>query len=361
MSQVNINSMPNEVVRMFFDHLSRKQRKAVARVSWIWSYLVASFPSNALLSPLPLYPVRVYRYADPAKPVIGIKGIDYRGEPYFTYQQRDILMRERHHSWAELEQFDNIFEKISKINSLYIDKCGGKIERVCDLLNNNKLEYLETDSEQVKKLAQALENNESLIHLSVEDNEIDADAAEIIANMLRIKTELCELDLLGKMNSKGADAIAAALTVNQTLTRLNISNIGIGNGNKFINALKFNNSLTHLNISIYFDDEDPSLLSEALKTNRSLTYLNICNNNSFGDAGCSQLAEALKTNHSLTHLVIYRNEISDEGGKKLIAALHKNKSLSSLDMRMNNLSDEIATQLIEVWKFTLRNPNKLMV
>lgn len=36
--------MPNEVIKMFLEHLSPQQRIAIARISQIWCYLGKSFP-----------------------------------------------------------------------------------------------------------------------------------------------------------------------------------------------------------------------------------------------------------------------------------------------------------------------------
>ncbi len=36
--------IPNEVIRMFLEYLSHKQRKGVARVSMIWNFLTNTFP-----------------------------------------------------------------------------------------------------------------------------------------------------------------------------------------------------------------------------------------------------------------------------------------------------------------------------
>src|SRR6185436_14118186 len=41
-----MESQPNEVIHMFLEHMTHKQRKAVARVSKIWNFLTNTFPQT---------------------------------------------------------------------------------------------------------------------------------------------------------------------------------------------------------------------------------------------------------------------------------------------------------------------------
>lgn len=45
----SLNCFPNEVIRMFFTHLSTLQRRAIARVCTIWKHLSLSFPKYSFL------------------------------------------------------------------------------------------------------------------------------------------------------------------------------------------------------------------------------------------------------------------------------------------------------------------------
>src|SRR5437762_3119905 len=45
-----MDNIPNEVKRMFLEHLTTKQRKAISRMSYIWDYLVHTFPLTYIIS-----------------------------------------------------------------------------------------------------------------------------------------------------------------------------------------------------------------------------------------------------------------------------------------------------------------------
>ncbi|CAF1357085.1 unnamed protein product, partial [Didymodactylos carnosus] len=61
-------------------------------------------------------------------------------------------------------------------------------------------------------------------------------------------------------------------------------------------------------------------LAKALKVNNTLTRL-VLRNNQISDRGAEALAEALKVNNTLTRLVLGSNRIFDRGGEALAEAL----------------------------------------
>ena len=63
-----------------------------------------------------------------------------------------------------------------------------------------------------------------------------------------------------------------------------------------------------------------TVLADALKYNNTLTRLNLCLNG-IGDAGAESLAEALKTNTALTELDLEETDIGDAGATALALVL----------------------------------------
>ncbi|XP_044170560.1 NLR family CARD domain-containing protein 3-like [Acropora millepora] len=143
--------------------------------------------------------------------------------------------------------------------------------------------------------------------------------------------------------------LCLALTVNTSLTSLDLSHTSIGDeGAKSISeALRVNTSLTSLDLSHNsIHDEGAKSISEALRVNTSLTSL-FLDWNSIRDEGAKSLSEALRVNTSLTYLVLDWNSIGGEGAKSLFETLRVNTSLTSLDLSHNSIHDEGAKSLSE--------------
>jgi hypothetical protein len=107
---------PNEVVRMFLEHMSHRQRTGRARVSKLWRFLVASFPSVSTPGLSPLFHENT---------------TFFRGEdPHIGYRTLGSLPKMLHvcfpYQYDGLSQIDNAISEASVV----AQKDGVSIEKI---------------------------------------------------------------------------------------------------------------------------------------------------------------------------------------------------------------------------------------
>eukprot|EP01095_Lingulamoeba_sp_RSL-Kostka_P016222 TRINITY_DN785_c1_g4_i1.p1 TRINITY_DN785_c1_g4~~TRINITY_DN785_c1_g4_i1.p1 ORF type:complete len:277 (-),score=128.19 TRINITY_DN785_c1_g4_i1:22-852(-) len=78
-------------------------------------------------------------------------------------------------------------------------------------------------------------------------------------------------------------------------------------------------------------DETAKDLANALKNNNTLTHL-VLSGNDISDPGCAAICEVLATNNTLTHVDLSNNKIKDEGLKEVAKALKTNKSILEFNL-----------------------------
>ena len=205
-----------------------------------------------------------------------------------------------------------------------IDLCGkqitdNEVKYIADALQNNtKLNKIVLTGNQIGEkgaeyLACALEKNITLKIINLDENEIGDMGAKYIANALEKNTTLIEVylsrNIIGK---KGAEYLAYALGKNISLNKICLDNNQIGNkGAKYIaNHLEKNQSLK----SIYLDG------------------------NKIGDEGAKYIGKLLEKNQTLQIVYLNFNEIKDSGAKYIFDALGKNKTLNSIYLVKNEIN-----------------------
>ena len=150
------------------------------------------------------------------------------------------------------------------------------------------------------------------------------------------------------------EIISDYLKINNTLTKLILSNIGIGDKGveKIAEAIKENTTLQNLNIScntIY--SNGIKALSRALKTNKTLHKLNI-SENIMDDQGAKYLAETIQVNKTLLELDISKNEISKKGVMNVLEASTNQRTLQKILCTHNKL---IESEVVDINKYIKRN------
>ena len=181
----------------------------------------------------------------------------------------------------------------------------------------------------------ALQVNQSLQSLNLEYNHIGAAGAQALGAALQVNQSLQSLNLeCNRLGTVGAQALGAALQVNQSLQSLNLegNNIGAAGAQAIGVALQVNQTLQELNLKYnHIGDVGAQALGAALQVNQSLQLLNLIWND-IGDVGAQALGGALKVNHTLQSLNLWYNQIGDVGAQALGAALQVNQSLQSLNL-----------------------------
>ena len=178
-----------------------------------------------------------------------------------------------------------------------------------------------------------------------------------LARALRFNCTLTYLDLSrNNINNSGAAALGEALLTNQTLTELylmdnNIGKVGVVALGK---ALESNRTLTHLNLeeNRSIGNSGAAAIAKALRSNNScgLTRLDL-SGCKISFSGASHIAHALQTNCCLTHLGWSCNEVKSSGASAFAKALHSNRALTHLYLRSNGISDSGATELAQALQF----------
>jgi len=193
----------------------------------------------------------------------------------------------------------------------------------------------------VKKFAQALRSNESLVSLKLNCLLTDAGVVSIIKSLMGNNT-LVELSLCNNhCKVKSATQLAKFLKINNTLTSLNLernelSDTEIG---CFSAGLKLNNSLRVLVLNNnLIGDTGTADLADSLALNVGLVELHL-KTNQIGKIGAQYLGEALSRNHMLGVLDLAANKIEDAGAISLAKTLETNTGLWSLDIAWNSITD----------------------
>ena len=165
---------------------------------------------------------------------------------------------------------------------------------------------------------------------------------EFFFEALSVNTTLTNLNLSNdRIGDSGAGSLSRALAVNTTLTHLNLSGNRIGDSGAgyLSDALAINTTLTNLNLcDNRLGDSRAGSLSKALTVNTALTHLDL-SENSIGYFGAGSLSKAVTVNTALTHLNLSENMISDSGAGSLFKALKENATLTVLNLSWNGIGD----------------------
>ena len=165
---------------------------------------------------------------------------------------------------------------------------------------------------------------------------------EAVKGLLKNDSENKDLNLSkNQIGSIGAQALGAALQVNQSIQSLNLeyNHIGDIGAQALGTALKFNQSIQKLKLSRnQIGATGIETLGTALEVNQSIQKLNL-HSNQIGTVGAQALGTALQVNHTLQALNLYANQIGAAGAQALGTALKVNQSLQSLNLEYNKIGD----------------------
>jgi Ran GTPase-activating protein (RanGAP) involved in mRNA processing and transport len=200
------------------------------------------------------------------------------------------------------------------------------------------------------QLAEAFAINHTVTAFDLTDNELNAEAGDVLAAGL--KDPDCvwtSVNLSGnEVDEGGGKALAQALRVNKTMTRLEMSRNLMGQhaGKAIGKALKVHDS--NLQTMIFrgcnLGPKGAESISLALEDNMRLTILDL-EKNGFGEAGMKSLAMALESNTSITSINLAENKLGPEGGKMVAAALVMNSTLTSINIRGNAIGPAAGEQI----------------
>jgi Ran GTPase-activating protein (RanGAP) involved in mRNA processing and transport len=197
--------------------------------------------------------------------------------------------------------------------------------------------------EDMKILASALRENNTLAELILPSTEISGKGVACLAETLKGRSDKKGGNLLSlglpftrKLRDEGAKILGEVLAQKSPLQSLDLTSCSIGDeGAKFLSkGLKHNSNLTHLNLSDNsVNNKGIISLSNMLKINKALRSLRL-DSNRFGEEAFKALAEAMNTNTTLTRL----NLNCTYKGIKFLSSLQGHLYLKELELNGNNLT-----------------------
>ena len=207
-------------------------------------------------------------------------------------------------------------------------RCAG-LQRLYAELYGRRCELTPALVAKLVTACQQLERTECSVVCTRLDDAVQAVAALPGQLKLRIHSE-------DGRPAQTASAARGLLHCSVTLLRVQYCNLVRWDATAFGEALRVNNTLTHLCLFDNGIDGGMAWLGEALRVNRTLTYLEIVNNR-VGDDGAAALGVALRTNNTLKWLELTACGIGDHGAAALGEALSVNRTLTDLDLGRNRL------------------------
>ena len=199
-----------------------------------------------------------------------------------------------------------------------------------------------------KILGVALEINQTIETLDLENQRIEANGAKALARAIKRnpKLPLRQLNLReNQIGDEGTKALARTIERNPQLSlqQLNLTRnqIGTVGAKALAQAIERNPllSLQELNLQANpIGDVGAQALARALRVNQSIQTLVFASNN-LGNASAQALASTLIKNQTLKKLDLAYNNISNYGAQKLGKALKNNRGLQTLCIAFNAIED----------------------
>eukprot|EP00743_Colponemidia_sp_Colp-15_P005505 GILK01005921.1.p1 GENE.GILK01005921.1~~GILK01005921.1.p1 ORF type:complete len:710 (-),score=184.34 GILK01005921.1:174-2168(-) len=171
-------------------------------------------------------------------------------------------------------------------------------------------------------LTQLLESQRDSTSLVLSDAFIGDEGCNTLSNFLRDHPDVSEVDLRGN-NIRGDGACTLAMVIR-------------GNNNLRSLSLEWN--------SIGTSDKGMQMLADAISVNHSISHLDL-RNNRIGPNGATAIANALRQNTTLVHLDLRWNDIGPTGGSALAQALQRNTTVVELLLSGNKLHEETLKQI----------------
>ena len=212
----------------------------------------------------------------------------------------------------------HVFESLPQIDTL--------------LLADNRL----TD-DTFTPLFNEIEHMHNLTHLDISFNDMD-DSSKIILEYL--STTRCNLKILNMEHADIDDLecgdLMEALHTNTSLLTLDLKNNLIGEKEQ-------------LNVVMPEFDTGGEVIAEMLSVNTTLTELDVSWNSIRGDSAL-QVAECLESNPTIKVLILAHNAFGDEPSQKIGDVLASHQSLKHVDLSFNGVTPKAAMVIANAFK-----------
>ena len=274
-----------------------------------------------------------------------------------SLKNRDIFYQMLPSKWVESQYRKKII--INLLHCVYealddklYHELGSHLE------GNNDLSMCSLDQITCAALGCLLEQYREALKLVILNHcDMDDDGCSILLNLLLSHDNsyfsYFELSFWNnKISDKSSSLMASILSGNYTITKLNIGRIR----NKLssstaavFKSLQQNNVLTELYLRFSsLRPSDMQSLWHMLTINNTLTLMDISNND-IGSDGCEYLADC--RNISLSKLIMDNCKLGVSGADKIGEMLYHNKSITSIGLGHNSICDDGVKKLVEYLKF----------
>jgi hypothetical protein len=201
------------------------------------------------------------------------------------------------------------------------------------------LGFTEFNNKKLNDLVNSLPSTLAQFTLHSERSAVDGNTINECLEKIIKCPQLVRLNLsYNNINADGAGILADVLKVNRSLQylRLNDNNISTNGATKIADALKENECLVELELANNNIGCDETMkIAVALEVNKTLTTLEL-SANKICDEGAKALADSLIVNMTLKKLTINNNQIGNDGAMKIANASHRLERLSLKDNSIDN-------------------------
>ncbi|KAM9435515.1 dynein regulatory complex subunit 5 [Clarias gariepinus] len=201
-----------------------------------------------------------------------------------------------------------------------------------------------------QSMAEAVKSCKTLKVLRIHRSNVDDEKCRMLVKHLLDHASLLELDLSHSLiGDRGARAIGKLLN-RSCLKTLNIydNQISGPGAQALAHALSKNNSLVSLNLRLnQIGDEGGQAIAHALLNNRTLVNLQL-GANEMTEPTATAFSQVLVQNTTLRRLNLSCNKLGTDGGKVLEQGMLHNRSLLECDIRLTNMSLETEYCIREV-------------
>ena len=227
--------------------------------------------------------------------------------------------------------------------------------------------------EGVGAIISCIVNKADLVFLDLSQNKVDGEAAGALARY--VQSPSCSISDLVLSHADVDDSevlgFTEALKTNRSLTSLNMSNNLLGNseslnivqpdlltgGEAIAEMLTVNNTLTKLDLSWNLLRMNSAVdIGQSLSSNTGLRELNLAYN-AFGNAGAQAIGNALLSNNCLEILNLANNNVPSEGAFVLAGALQSNMTLREMILDGNPLGSFGGRTLLQA---VAESPNRAL-
>ena len=188
-------------------------------------------------------------------------------------------------------------------------------------------------------LSSVINHNSSLRKLNLNRNFLQKYGVQKISEALQNINNLQHFELCDNMASGAADEIAAVLSCNTKLQKLNLGRNDLQTSGVISIAKQLHNisTLTELYINDNgVTEEAADDIAVALSSNTNLQVLNLDRNN-LQSVGIKKLTKGLRKIVTLTKLYIGNNNITEDAANDLATVISQNDKLQVLNLDGNNL------------------------